>query len=167
MEGPTRLVYVRLSKTIKYPSMKTLKITLFSLALCMGTSFSAQAQIIDSLPWFKAPGKFMTPKVLDINATYSLVGQRAAIKSNRNLRVAGKIIPLPKTIRELKSPLILKRGDQCLEVYCAQTKDCSSCSMLWTDLNGDRKIQPRRELRCVCKTGGDNCGIKARRTQCK
>jgi hypothetical protein len=39
--------------------------------------------------------------------------------------------------------------------------------MLWKDANGDRKIQPRRELRCVCKKGGDNCSIKARPIDCK
>lgn len=147
--------------------MKTLKISFFAFVLCLGTTFSAQAQIIDSLPWFKAPGNFLNPKILDINASYTLMGQRSAIKAGRNLTIAGKTSQLPATIKELNTPLILKRGAQCLEVYCARTADCTNCTMLWNDLNGDRRIQPRRELRCVCLDRGNNCGVKARRTECR
>jgi hypothetical protein len=109
----------------------------------------------------------MNPQIPEINTSYTLTGQRAAIKSNGSVNIANQQITLPPKVKELKSPISLRKGNQCLEVYCARTSSCSDCTMLWYDRNGDCKIQPRQELRCVCKAGGDNCGIKARRTECK
>lgn len=147
--------------------MKTFKILFASITLSLVFAFSANAQIIDSFPWFKAPGSIMTPKILDGKGTYTIPNPRMAVAKTQSIQVASQTISLPSSIKVLNAPLTLKNGDQCIEVYCAQTKECSDCVMLWKDINGDKKIQPRRELRCVCKGGSDNCGIKARPVDCK
>ncbi len=147
--------------------MKTLKIFFFAAIFSFIFSSNAQAQIIDSLPWFKAPGNFLTPKILDLKAVYTLQSPRSVIKKSTSMSIAGKKITLPNKVKELKGPITLKRGGNCYELYCARTKSCGDCALLWRDANGDRKIQPRKELRCVCKSGGDNCGIKARKVDCQ
>lgn len=147
--------------------MKTLKVFFFAAIFSFVFNNHAQAQIIDSFPWFKAPGNFLTPKILDLKAVYTLQSPRQSVKKSSSLAIAGKKVALPQNIQELNGPITLKRGGNCYELYCARTKSCGDCALIWKDVNGDKKIQPQRELRCVCKSGGDNCGIKARKVDCK
>lgn len=147
--------------------MKTIKIIFASITFCLLFTFSAEAQIIDSLPWFKAPGKFEPTKIIDWNSTYVFQSMRSAVSTTKSVNINNKSISLPTTIKVIKTPVIIKRGKNCYELSCARTKACSNCTMVWKDVNRDRKIQPRKELRCVCAKSGDQCKITAKRVECR
>ncbi|MEM6377866.1 MAG: hypothetical protein AAF705_06620 [Bacteroidota bacterium] len=147
--------------------MKTLKFFFLAAIFSFVFSHHTQAQVDDTLPpWFRDPGRILTPKIIDWNSTYLLQNKRQVISRSSKATVSGKSVQLPNNIKELNGPITLKRGNNCYEVYCARNKSCGDCTFLWKDLNRDGKIQPKRELRCVCKRSGDNCGIKARKVDC-
>ncbi|GAB5550429.1 MAG: hypothetical protein Sapg2KO_00200 [Saprospiraceae bacterium] len=109
----------------------------------------------------------MTPKILDWNAGYSLAQPRQAVLKSTSIAITGKKIKIPSGVKLLKGPITIKRGENCYQIGCDRNKDCNNCQMFWKDLNKDRKIQPRKELRCVCPKSGDNCGLRGRKVECK
>ncbi|MEM6377865.1 MAG: hypothetical protein AAF705_06615 [Bacteroidota bacterium] len=142
-------------------------IFLFGLFVLCFTS-TAQAQVDDTLPpWFRRPMDILTPKIIDWNSTYVLQSQAQAISKSNKITVSGKSLKLPRTIKILKGPITVKRGNNCYQISCERNRACNNCMMLWKDLNNDRKIQPKRELRCTCPKSGDNCGLRARKVECK
>ena len=149
--------------------MKTLKFLVLSLFLALFCTIQSNAQVDDTLPpWFNDPLRILNPRIIDWNSTFVFASPRTAILRSSTTSIAGKKINLaPLKARLIKTPLILKRGQDCYEFYCQRTKECNSCRMLWKDINGDRKVQPRRELRCVCASGGSYCSIKVRKVDCR
>lgn len=96
-------------------------------------------------------------KVFDTKASYDVKLPK---------RVLQDAIKLPV---ELRTPMKMYNGDLCLEVGCqaAPGGDCTSdCQMRWKDLNKDGRIQPERELRCMCKNNA-KCGVTVREISCK
>lgn len=147
--------------------MKNFKLACLFSCICFLYLTPGQAQIIDSFPWFKAPSSILTPKIMDWNTSYNLVSPRSAIQKSSALMISSKKIKIPSDIKLLKGPITLKRGKSCYQVGCDRNKECNNCQMFWKDLNRDRKIQPRKELRCVCPKSGDNCSLSARKIECK
>lgn len=148
--------------------MKKIKIALLLSLFSLMLWTPSQAQIIDSFPWFKDPSRILTPKLLDWNSTFTLQNAPQAIsKSQPSMVFEGKKLKLPRDIRVLKGPIAIKRGKNCYQIGCETNKSCGNCQMLWKDLNNDRKIQPRKELRCVCAKSGENCGLRGRKVECE
>ena len=141
--------------------MKAIKFCLVVFCCSLFSLNQADAQAIDSLAFFKALKLdllvFDKAKVLERDKAY-----KPQVKKKIRKMASRRIV-------KLKTPLILKRGDVCVKIGCkaAPGGDCKTdCHLLWKDRNKDGKIQPRKELRCVCKNKG-KCGIVARKTKCK
>ncbi len=79
--------------------------------------------------------------------------------------VLAKQIKDSKKIKEARKPFILKYKGSCYE-FKAYSKDCNSCVILWKDLNKDKKVQVKKELKAVCKKTGKACDIKVRKVKC-
>lgn len=75
-----------------------------------------------------------------------------------------KKMKLPRATKTFSGPIVVKQNGNCYKVGCA--KECTDCKLAWYDRNGDRKIQPRKELRCICKTG-KQCKIRVGKADCK
>ena len=147
--------------------MKIFKFVLSACLLTFLTFNTTSAQVDDTLPpWFRGPIPKLEPGIIDWNSTYVLLKSRQVISAQKSLTVAKKAVALPSKMKVLKGPITIKRGQNCYEIYCQQGPECKDCQLTWWDRNGDGKIQPRRELRCVCTKTGDKCAIKARRVKC-
>lgn len=153
-------------KNLKKSIMKAFKILVLSLLFVGLFSAESKAQIINSLPWFKTDILIEDFKAMDWNSSYVFAQPKQSLVRNSKIVLAKKTYALPSNIKEVKTPVVIKRGNTCYEIGCATAKSCESCRMLWKDVNGDRKIQPRKELRCVCSSSGDQCKIRARKIKC-
>ena len=149
--------------------MKAFKIV-FSLLVFFSLSFtSSHAQIVDTLPFFKVPGKFLDSKIIDWNSTYILQKaspQASIVKKSTSIPVGRSVVKLPRSIKELNTPLKLKGRNGCYLISCQASQNCRDCRLLWKDINRDGKVQPRRELRCVCTSSGGDCRIRAKKIPC-
>lgn len=148
--------------------MKNLISACFLILGALLLSTPSQGQIDDSLPpWFMDPAKILTLKAMDWNATYTLQNGRQAISRSKTTALAGKKVKISSGVKLLKGPITIKRDGNCYQVGCESNRSCNNCQMLWKDLNGDRKIQPKRELRCFCPKSGDVCALRGRNIECK
>ena len=73
-----------------------------------------------------------------------------------------KSIKNPSGIRVFNKPIVLKQNGNCM-IIKPDTSDCEDCTILWKDLNGDNKIQPKRELKALCKKSKKPCNIKMKK----
>lgn len=76
---------------------------------------------------------------------------------------------LPTDARMATKAMVLKAfvdktNTHCIRFSCVS--NCESCYLVWSDRNGDGKIQPIAELRCMNKAGRQS-GLKATRVDCK
>ncbi len=123
----------------------------------------ADAQIIDSLPYFKLP---LPEFVGDLDWDNIFVVMEAS-KKNISALPSGvtKKIGVPPAVKKIDKPIILQRGGNCYKVGPSKN-NCESCHLLWYDTNGDGKIQPKRELRCVCNDCPEPCKVRGKRVDC-
>lgn len=133
--------------------MKTLFLSLLlSLLLMVSSSLSAQSQVAwnDTMMVFKTPlelasgGKFL----LGENGPFQLQPQSGMRAVSASFAQTASI---PRAAKTSTGPVILKNQNGCFAFSC--DKSCQSCRLVWYDRNGDGKVQPRRELRCVNAKG--------------
>ena len=129
------------------------------------------AQIDDSLPpWFKSPIDIAGFKTFKGADAFDILNRRQvqAVSASVTQKMASQKIMLPKRLRQLKNPMILKRGGKCYEIKCFNAGNCKDCGMFWMDRNGDNKVQPRREVRCGCPGNPKaKCNMDWREVDCK
>ena len=77
-----------------------------------------------------------------------------------------KKMKIAKGAKKFDGPIVIKKKGVCVKVTCSQ-KDCDSCTLLWSDRNNDGNINPKKELRCVCKDTRKLCGIMGKKIRCK
>lgn len=141
------------------------------LTLFMLSSNQSQAQIRDSFLYFKLDNltldRLFDFENMDMNGTFIIT------KKSKN-RIGGvtratlnqlAIPKVPKSIKEIKGPLRLKKDNNCYAITCGKT-DCNNCRLLWQDRNKDGKVQPKKELRCVCLDTKEACQIKGEKVNC-
>ncbi len=85
--------------------------------------------------------------LIDVPASFSKV-----LKNTNNIKA------MPKTF-------VLKHKSSCYE-FKAYSNNCNNCVILWKDRNGDGKVQPKKELKAVCKETRKPCNIKVRKVKC-
>ena len=148
--------------------MKTLKL-LFAIATITIFSFNeTNAQIQDTLFWVKAP-IIENARIIDWNSTFAISNKSiisapisTKAKPSSTLKKV-KLIPA----KQIKTPYVVKYKGSCYAIGCAKSSSCKECEMYWRDLNGDKKVQPKKELRCICIKGNTACKITAKRTNCR
>lgn len=119
----------------------------FAMMLSLSSSLKAQNRLRDTLQFFQQPlelesgGKFILG---DSGFGYKLQPQSlmktAAVSYSKKLAI-------PSATRVSNKPIILKNEKGCFEFRCGD--GCESCKIVWYDRNGDGKVQPRKELRCI------------------
>ena len=70
----------------------------------------------------------------------------------------------PANVKKINGPIVIKKDGNCYKVGC-KNSGCD-CILLWEDANGDQKIQPRKELRCVCLKTNEACQITGKKVSC-
>ncbi|MEO0584676.1 MAG: hypothetical protein AAF135_20865 [Bacteroidota bacterium] len=132
------------------------------VVFCISFSLESQAQIRDSLIFFKAPADIIvTGPELKLSNSFALPDMRAAQAITQS---QAQSLKLPRAVKRLPKVVRLKYGKTCVEMTCDD--NCKNCRMYWWDRNNDGKVQPRRELRCICPNSTKRCKIKARTTKC-
>lgn len=133
-------------------------------------SVHANAQLRDSLLFALDPGLFRTsPKVLgpiNWNGIYTISPYSQKLISaipNKQLQA----MRAPSRTKRVNGPIILKQGGTCVSISCSTRSRCGDCVMLWNDANGDKKIQPRKELRCACVKSGRSCELTGKKVRCR
>ncbi len=116
-----------------------------SLVLLYGNGLIAQ--ITGSIPWQKAP-IITNPMSIDWDATYSFA--HPALKKKGNIKL-------------LTNPLELRTERLKIQIYSVRAGGCDECMLYWKDENGDGQVQPRKEIRSVCKTGVTICKLKGQK----
>lgn len=132
-------------------------IILFLVAFCF-LQLDADAQIRDSLIYFKAD--LVNIKNFKASPTEAFTFAQKSQVITKSAKATG--------IKQLRNPLYLKRNGKCFKIQCYPTKECKDCAMLWKDRNGDGKVQPRKELRCGCKSSPKaTCNMDWAQVQCR
>lgn len=140
-------------------------LSLFSLSLVF-SNFQADAQVDDTLIYFKAPlasDMYSAPReVADLRGDFAITLDNG-IKFKPIQPTYAKKVTLPISSKISTSGITLKRNGKCYRFTCANPK---LCSLVWFDKNRDGKVQPRRELRCVDRNG-KQCQMVVKLVQCK
>jgi len=147
-----------------------IKLLISSLFVLFFLAFTLEshAQVDDTLPpWFKNPtmADILTPQGKIIQGPFSL----SALSKKSVVQISSgkaKSLQLPASVRVLPAGTTVKKGNTCFQIGCDKKGGCTNCELYWWDRNGDRKIQPRQELRCICPDASKPCKIKGRRTDC-
>ncbi|MEL6651656.1 MAG: hypothetical protein AAFQ87_12720 [Bacteroidota bacterium] len=135
--------------------MKTFRLSLLlGILLMIGSSLSAQSQ---TAVWNDTMMVFKTPLELASGGKFLLGDQGAGfqfLKLNAMKAAPSSFVTaasLPRKVKISTGPVILKNQNGCFAFSC--DKSCQSCRLVWYDRNGDGKVQPRKELRCVNAKG--------------
>jgi len=137
--------------------MKSYQIICTFLLASFFFSASGNAQIIDSLPWFKAPSSWDGTGGLKLNAAYDLNPNDLSLRS---LKTSGDIQILPNVTT-------LKLGKECFQVIAPTNRTCRSTKLFWRDGNRDGKIQPKLELKSECLRERKIGTLRAKKAPCK
>ncbi|MEO0895908.1 MAG: hypothetical protein AAFY71_05890 [Bacteroidota bacterium] len=142
--------------------ISSILITFFML-----TAGKLMAQVDDTLPpWFKNPIEIMTSeKLFARDILFSIAPQSKAQIKSASPQILKKY-KLPKGVRRVPTPFVLQYKGNCYQLGCMKGKGCDDCAMFWLDKNRDGKVQPRKEIRCICKQGKP-CKVRARKVPCK
>ncbi|MEM7659620.1 MAG: hypothetical protein AAF399_26125 [Bacteroidota bacterium] len=129
---------------------------------------SVKAQVDDTLIFFKIDPTLLIPENLgidanDMNGPWSLMSMSKLKPVSVS---AAKKLSVPRSVKTSSTPIVLRRDGKCYEFGCKAGNGCNSCQLVWYDRNGDGKVQPRKELRCVCGQG-DQCKIRVRKVPCQ
>ncbi len=126
----------------------------------------SNAQIIDSLPYFKLPVPELVGKIdwnLDLNfskkARKSLAPPSNQMKKKIDFPVDSKTYQIKRKVT-VNTPMGV-----CYEISPGN-EDCKQCFLFWNDKNGDKKLQPREELRCICFNCEEPCSVKGKKVLC-
>lgn len=142
-------------KLIKYPF-------LFIVLISVLFVNRAESQIRDSMLWFNLDPVFVGS--LDGKAAFEFtefsVSKIPTIKTSLAKSIGISAI----NTKYLKGPIKLKNKDKCIAVACA--KGCPNCEMVWRDLNKDSKVQPKKEVRCICAKTKELCKMAVKTDSC-
>ncbi len=58
---------------------------------------------------------------------------------------------LPRRTRRIANPLLLEKDGKCYQLGATGEAGCGRPLLLWLDRNRDQQVQPRREVRAVCR----------------
>ncbi len=141
------------------------------LVLCLMCLMGGQAQaqttkiFNDTMIWFKNPVRIIgNDPVFKGDAVFDLSPQvrRSAKPVSASM---SKSLNIPSKAKRLPSPITVKRKGKCYKIGCDK-RGCSSCQLFWLDKNGDNKVQPRKELRCICKENRA-CELRGKQVDCQ
>lgn len=151
-----------------------MKSHILSLVACftlfMGIALNAQAQRIfnDTMLVFNQDMRFDInedikgfnigmPPSLTFNVTPAAKSVFVKVTA-----IQAKKVSVPRATRISSKPITLKHKGVCYQFGC----DCKTCKIAWYDRNGDNKVQPRKELRCLC-VKDEQCKIRVEKADCK
>lgn len=145
----------------------------FAILFVLSTfSFQANAQIDDSLPpYFKINLLESHLELLDLQnmqweGTYDFA-EAFNIKAIKSVpKTLAKSLKLERNVKKIDGPIILQKGGKCYRVACAPN-DCRTCTLFWNDTNRDGKVQPAKEIRCICIKTKQVCTIRGKQIECK
>ena len=102
-----------------------------------------------------------------INITGSFLLPNGTLKAFKPISISvAKTMNIPRPTKVSDQPVVLKYKGNCYKFGCQKGEGCSDCKLAWYDRNGDGKVQPRKELRCICSTG-DKCRVRVKRIECR
>ena len=137
--------------------MKTklfLSAAFLTLMMCFSLQSYAQAakDWNDTMLVFNQPLEFLTGEELSkqILGSNGLQFKPGATLNTISVSKAKKLI-LPRAVKTSSRPIVLRHNGTCYQFSCDPA--CGTCQLVWLDRNGDGKVQPRRELRCVNAKG--------------
>lgn len=119
------------------------QILVVSIFTFFGLTNQVEAQLIDSLPYFKVDLLFADNSELDILKSYKINLQQGGIKQNSSRL---------KNFYVITKPVVINHEEQYFKIGVAQGTNCKNCRTFWWDKNGDGLIQPKVELRCGSST---------------
>lgn len=140
------------------------------LTLFMFSANQSDAQIIDSLPWFKLPSttldRLFVLEDMNLDATYiiSKSSRKNVVGLSKTLQKQLGVTRIQKSMKSVKGSMILERDGTCYKITCA--KGSCDCTLMWVDVNKDKKVQPKKELRCVCNKTREACTIRGKKISC-
>ena len=147
--------------------MKTqLYFTALFAAFLMFFSLQSQAQkIFDDKLYLTQSGFYESGDVIP------LAQESLGLFPSRNILIPitlaeAKKLDLPRAVKTSDRPLVLKTQWQLLSVHLCCGFVATTAKLAWWDRNEDGKVQPRRELRCVCKAG-EVCKIEVTKVTCR
>jgi len=139
----------------------------FCASLFLMMAGQLHAQVDDTLPpWFKAPMELLGKEPL-FKKDIAFIMTPSTIKKVSSVPAStAKKLRLPRNVKRVPTPLNLKHKGACYQIGCVKGKECDTCGMFWLDKNKDGKVQPRKEIRCICKEGKP-CKVRGRKVECK
>ena len=152
--------------------MKTIKIA-FPLLLCLLffglTQVEAQRgskgddQFFSNSKYQDGTDLFITND-MDVSKSFSVPvsSKKKVLKPSASVI---KVLGLAPATKVLNTPMRVKSGNDCYEIRCSANA-CQGCKMLWKDINKDGKIQPKKEVRCVCVQTKELCKIEGKKVRC-
>ncbi len=157
--------------------MSRYTLVLSFIFVCLISSLQVQQGIVDSLLLFQTPLEITSPGNRQIWAQAEEMGVALALKDLPTTMLtlpgmgrftaiklsAAKTAKVPVKTKISRTPIMLKHQGKCYVFGCANPK---TCSLVWYDRNGDGKVQPRRELRCMDRQG-NSCQIVVKQAKCK
>ncbi|MCI4669760.1 MAG: hypothetical protein MRZ79_16620 [Bacteroidia bacterium] len=137
---------------------------LFAFLFAFG--HEAQAQVNDTLPpWFQKPGLIITKDdILRKGGTFMI--EPSVLKAAKPISVSqAKTLKLSRKVKRMPSTIVIKRKGNCYKIGCDDT--CEKCQMFWYDKNNDKRVQPKKELRCYCVAKKTRCKMRGKKIPCK
>lgn len=144
--------------------------SLACLAVMLGFTdpLLAQKQLQDSLRVFEEPLQLES-------GGRDLIGyskeQFELLKPSNAQRISSaeaKALNLPRNTRRVSTTILRSHKHQhsgmCWQISCSSK--CSRCFMIWLDRDGDGKVKPTSELRCV-DLQGNTVPLRIKRIQCE
>ena len=147
--------------------IKAVLSTLFlSVLLCTGFLAHAQRAFNDTMLVFQVnPGFLCNNEIIGLMGSSFLL-PNATFKQLAPMPISmAKKLGVPRATKTASGPITLTHQGDCYRFGCKQGTGCQGCQLVWYDRNGDGKVQPKRELRCVCAQG-DQCKIKVEKVNC-
>ncbi|MEL7533227.1 MAG: hypothetical protein AAFN10_18085 [Bacteroidota bacterium] len=150
---------------------------IFSLAFFVflfsfSSSLKAQKStngLVDSLLLFKAPLQLESGGKVLIGYSEMDFVLKTKSSMKRIPAAYAKKLAVPGNTQMATEPIIIqpfsrKVNDACFRFTCSTS--CDDCQLLWFDRNGDGKIQPASEVRCVNSKGKLRL-LRAERIECE
>lgn len=104
----------------------------------------------------------VTAALVELDASKQILSANMPLISS--LETKSKATAKNRPVR-IKGALKLEHNGNCYQIGCAKA-NCNKCGLFWWDRNKDGKVQPRKELRCVCKESKSQCELRGREIDC-
>ena len=148
--------------------MKTKLFLSLSLMFCfLFVSQQAQAQRVfnDTIMIFNERLEFVAGgNFVQKGTVFSL--DKSSTKLQPISATQAQKLVLPRAVKVSDGPVTLHHDGKCYKFGCVNEQGCQNCKLVWWDRNDDGQVQPRRELRCKCPTGG-TCKMRVEKVPCR